>query len=154
MIRRLFISLFMICLIVPAWAAIEVRHFDTAQQEARYDHLTQTLRCLVCQDENLANSNADLAKQLRDQIYKMITTGSSNKQIIQYMVHRYGDFVLYDPPFMPTTYLLWIGPFALLIIGVFLMQLTLRRKRQKLTDTDTSNYEKARQLLADKEIKS
>ena len=152
--RKVFISLLMVCLIAPASASIEVRHFDNAQLESRYNHLINTLRCLVCQDENLANSNAELAGQLRDQVYKMVTDGSTDKQIIHYMVSRYGNFVLYDPPFMPTTYLLWIGPFALLIIGVIFMQVTLRRKRKDPTDTDTSNYEKARQLLADEEIKS
>lgn len=154
MIRRIFIPLLMVCLIAPAWAAIEVRHFDNEKLESRYNHLIETLRCLVCQDENLANSNAELAGQLRDQVYKMVTNGSTDKQIIHYMVSRYGDFVLYKPPFMPTTYLLWIGPFALLIIGVIVMQMTLRRKRQNPSDADASNYEKARQLLDDKEVKS
>lgn len=152
--RQVLLSLLMVSVLVPAWAGIEIRHFNTPQQEARYKHLTHTLRCLVCQNENLADSNAELAGQLRDQIYKMIEGGSSDKQIIKYMVSRYGNFVLYKPPFIPTTYLLWIGPFALLLIGIIIMQISLRRNRKTNSQIDPDNYDKARKLLADEEIKS
>jgi len=150
---RKFILLILLFAFVPAHAGIEVRSFKTPEQEARYKHLTNTLRCLVCQNENLADSNAELAGQLRDQIYKMINEGSNDKQIVEYMVARYGNFVLYSPPLIPTTYFLWIGPFVLLIIGIVIMQIIIRRNRVPTKNIDTKDYNKARELLADEETK-
>ena len=136
---------------VPVYAGIEVHDFKTPELEARYDHLTNTLRCLVCQNESLAASDAPLAKQLREKAYEMLNNGASDKQIVDYMVHRYGDFVLYTPPLMPTTYLLWIGPFALLVLGVVIMQVALRRNRKKQASLATPDLDKARALLSDKD---
>jgi len=151
--RQFILLLPLLFVILPAHAGIEIREFKTPQQEARYKHLTNTLRCLVCQNENLADSNAELAKQLRAQIYKMINEGSNDKQIVDYMVSRYGNFVLYSPPLIPTTYLLWIGPFALLLIGIVIMQIILRRNRIPTRRIDEEDYKKAREVLADEELK-
>jgi len=150
---RQFILLFLLFAIVPAHAGIEVRSFKTPELEARYKHLTSTLRCLVCQNENLADSNAELAGQLRNQIYKMLSEGDSDKQIVDYMVARYGNFVLYSPPLIPTTYFLWIGPFVLLIAGIVIMQIIIRRNRIPNKKINTEDYNKARDLLADEEMK-
>lgn len=151
--RRTILLLFLLCAIVPVRASIEVHQFKTPEQEARYKHLTNTLRCLVCQNENLADSNAELAKQLRAQIFKMLNDGANDKQIVDYMVSRYGNFVLYSPPLIPTTYLLWIGPFVLLIFGVVIMQIVIRRNRTQKQPIDTNDYNKARALLADEDTK-
>lgn len=152
--RQSILFLLLMCALVPVYAAIEVHQFKTPEIEARYRHLTTTLRCLVCQNEDLADSNAELAKQLRAQVYKMLNEGASDKQIIDYMVSRYGNFVLYSPPLIPTTYLLWIGPFALLIFGIVIMQIIIRRNRSKKQEIDSNDYNKARALLADEEPKS
>ncbi|MBI1425054.1 MAG: cytochrome c-type biogenesis protein CcmH [Gammaproteobacteria bacterium] len=154
MMRQFIVFTLMCAVLVPAFAGIEIHQFKTPELEARYKHLTSTLRCLVCQNENLADSNAELAKQLREQIYTMLNDGSSDKEIVDYMVSRYGNFVLYSPPLIPTTYLLWIGPFVLLIFGIIIMQIAIRRNRMQKQRIDDKDYNKARSLLADEESKS
>ena len=151
--RKFILFSFLLFLAIPVRAGIEVHQFKTPELEARYKHLTNTLRCLVCQNENLADSNAPLAKQLRDKAYEMLNAGASDKEVVDYMVHRYGDFVLYSPPFMPTTYLLWIGPFALLVLGIVIVQVIIRRNRKQKLTIDNNDYNKARELLADEDSK-
>jgi cytochrome c-type biogenesis protein CcmH len=96
--------------------------------EKRLVAITQELRCLVCQNESIADSQADLANDLRDEVREMIRAGKSDKEIIDFMVARYGDFVRYRPPVKPTTWLLWGGPFLLLVGGVCALVLFLRRR--------------------------
>lgn len=149
--RYLIVFSWLLLSVVPVYAGIEVHDFKTPELEERYNHLTNTLRCLVCQNESLAESNAPLAKQLREKAYEMLNNGATDKQIVDYMVQRYGDFVLYSPPLMPTTYLLWIGPFALLVIGIVIMQMILRRNRQQQPTLANPDLDKARALLSDKD---
>jgi len=96
--------------------------------EARLMHLSSVLRCLVCQNQTLADSNAELAVDLRNQIRAQMAAGRSDEQIVDYLVTRYGDFVLYRPPMKATTVLLWVGPFVLLVGGLAALGLTLRRR--------------------------
>jgi len=152
--RQFILLLSLLCVFVPVFAGIEVLQFKTPEQEARYKHLTTTLRCLVCQNENLADSNAQLAQQLRAQIYKMLNDGASDKEIVNYMVSRYGNFVLYKPPLIPATYLLWIGPFVLLLFGIIIMQVIIRRNRTQKLHIENDDYKKANALLTDEETKS
>jgi cytochrome c-type biogenesis protein CcmH len=107
----------------------EQRDFDTPEQLARYKHLIYELRCLVCQNQNLAESDADLAADLRREVQRMILEGKSDQDVIDFMVARYGDFVLYRPPLKARTVLLWAGPFVIAIGGVLLLLLQLRRRR-------------------------
>jgi len=101
-----------------AYASIETYQFDTPQQEQDYNTLIYELRCLVCQNQNLADSNAELAQDLRKQVHMMLVEQKQDKeQVVQYMVERYGDFVLYNPPVKAQTYLLWTGPFLFLLFG-------------------------------------
>ena len=97
--------------------------------EARLKDLAQELRCLVCQNQTIADSNAPLAVDLRQQIRGQIAQGRSDGQILDYMVERYGDFVLYRPPLKATTLLLWAGPFALVVLGVVVFLVVLRRRK-------------------------
>lgn len=129
--------------------------FDDPAQTEDFRALTSELRCLVCQNESLAGSNADLAQDLRKEIYEMMQAGKTKEEIIEFMVARYGDFVLYSPPLKPSTYPLWFGPLLLLAIGAFLLLRTLRRKQQS-TDTELSDEEQQRlaQLLDNPENKS
>lgn len=100
-------------------ASIETYQFDNAQQEADYKELIFELRCLVCQNQNLADSNAGLAKDLRQQVHKLLVEDKATKQeVIDYMVARYGEFVLYKPPVQSHTLLLWTGPLLFLLIGL------------------------------------
>lgn len=100
------------------------------ENEQRVRQLEEKLRCLVCQNQSLADSNAELAGDLRRQVREQVAAGRSDEQIVDYLVQRYGDFVLYEPPFKPTTALLWIGPFVLLAAAVLVLLATLRRRRQ------------------------
>jgi cytochrome c-type biogenesis protein CcmH len=101
---------------------------DTAEQQ-RLKKLSEELRCLVCQNQTLADSNADLAIDLRRQVESMISAGRSDREIRDYMVQRYGDFVLYRPPMQGNTFALWLGPFAMLGGGALIWWLVQRRSR-------------------------
>lgn len=131
-----------------AFAGVEVHEFEDPQQEQQYNRLIAELRCLVCQNQNLADSNAELAQDLRQEVYEMIQNGASDQEIINFMVARYGDFVLYRPPFKSTTAFLWIGPFIILLVG-FVILLMFIRKRRKVDEVqlDASEQARARELL-------
>jgi cytochrome c-type biogenesis protein CcmH len=120
---------FLSCLSLPAWGAIEAYQFADVATEEEYKELIKELRCLVCQNQNLADSDADLAKDLRQQTYEMLQQGKDRKQIVAYMVNRYGDFVLYNPPLKSNTMLLWVGPFALLLLVLILVIFRIRKNR-------------------------
>ena len=118
--------------------------------EARMMVIAEELRCLVCQNETIAASHADLAVDLKNQIRLKLQEGQSQKQILAFMVERYGDFVLYRPPLKTTTVLLWVGPFVLLGIAALMLVVNVRRRRRAvqpaaLSDADAA---KARALLA------
>ncbi len=96
----------------------------------RVVEVSEQLRCLVCQNQSIADSNAELAVDLRNQVIEQVKAGKSNKEIVDYMVERYGDFVLYKPPFKLSTAILWIGPLALLVIGLGAFYINLRRRKR------------------------
>ncbi len=129
--------------------AIEPRDFPTAEQDALYHELIEELRCLVCQNQNLAESNAPLAKDLRDEIAAMVTAGKGREEVVAFLVARYGDFVLYRPPLRPDTWLLWAGPFVLLVAGIGALALVLRRRSTAAgaPAPDPGSLERARALL-------
>lgn len=115
--------LIILMLALPAWAA----ELD-AELQTRYQALIAELRCLVCQNQNIAESNAPLAQDLRAQVKTMLIQGESDASIKAYMVERYGDFVLYRPPVKPQTWLLWGGPFLLLFAGLLIAWRLYHRK--------------------------
>lgn len=137
----LLISLTLLILPLSLFAGIEDHKFENEAQEALYVRLTKELRCLVCQNQNLADSNADLAKDLRQKAYEMVVDGKNHSEITEYMIARYGDFVMYSPPMKNTTYLLWIGPFAFLLIAVFALFYFLRRKSSNKDEQPQSKAE-------------
>lgn len=110
--------------------AIDPLPFQNRAQEVRFQNLTRQLRCLVCQNENLADSNAELARDLRLIVFKLMQEGRSDDQIKQYLVARYSNFVLYDPPLEPGTLLLWFGPPLMLLAGAGVVLVAVRRRRQ------------------------
>jgi len=133
--------------------AVEYRKFDQPEQEAAYKVLINELRCLVCQNQTIADSNAELAQDLRRQVYEMLQQGKSKDEIAEFMTQRYGDFVLYNPPFKAKTGLLWIGPIVFLVIGLVMLFLFTRRKRNaqniKLTEDEIKQKTKIKNLLND-----
>jgi len=154
--RRILLSMLVsLMLSIPTWAGIEIRHFDNPEQETLYNSLMFELRCLVCQNENLAASNAELAKDLRDEVYKMIIEKEWNEaQVKKYLVDRYGDFVLYKPPMKMSTFLLWFGPILMLLIGFGILFMMVRNNsKQPTTQLDDKSREEMRKLL-DTEDKS
>ena len=119
--------------------------------DARLKRLENELRCLVCQNQTLADSNADLADDLRREVRSLAVAGKTDDEIRAYLVARYGDFVLYDPPVKPTTWLLWFGPFALLVGGGGLWWVVLRRRARATGAAGRSAdaEERGRKLLDD-----
>jgi len=144
--------LILFTLSLTCYAGVEYKKFNTPEQEHTYKVLTEELRCLVCQNQTIADSNAELAKDLRRQVYEMLQQGKSKEQITDYMTERYGDFVLYNPPFKIKTSLLWIGPIAFLIIGLVLLIVFSRTKKStkntKLTDEELQKRAKIKDLLS------
>ena len=117
--------------------AIDPLPFKDRAEEVRFQNLTRELRCLVCQNQNLADSEAELAVELRRQVFTMMQSGKSDAEIKQYLVARYNDFVLYDPPVKAGTLLLWFLPGVLVLIGAGVVFNILRKKsRQPVTATD------------------
>ncbi|MGD8939766.1 MAG: cytochrome c-type biogenesis protein CcmH, partial [Gammaproteobacteria bacterium] len=114
------------------------------EMEKRVNAITAELRCLVCQNQTIADSHAALAVDLKNQVRQMVGSGKTQDQIVDYMVKRYGDFVRYRPPVKPTTYLLWAGPFILLVVGVVLLISNLRKRKQIIVDAPLSADENDR----------
>lgn len=133
---------------LSAYAAVEIKQFKTPQQEQRYKNLINEFRCVVCQNQNIADSNAELAQDLRKQVYKMINAGKSDDEILDFMVTRYGDFVLYRPLFNTNTFILWVGPFIIFVLGFYvLIRFIRQRKRIVTTELSANEKEKLKQLL-------
>jgi len=131
--------------------ALDTLQFNDPEQQAIYETLTSELRCLVCQNQTIGDSNAELAADLRRQVYEMLQQGKSKQEILQFMTDRYGDFVLYNPPFKAKTGLLWLGPVAFLLIGIITVVVFIRRKKTaaaSVVDAEqTEQLAKARRLL-------
>lgn len=129
-------------------AGVDAKKFENPEHEQIYNTLVSQLRCLVCQNQTIADSNAALAKDLRRQVFEMIQQGKTEQEIKTYMLTRYGDFVLYKPPFKLKTGLLWLGPAIFLLIGLLVIFFySRRRKKQEITELDVTEKEKIRQLL-------
>ena len=118
-----------LCLLLPLAAqAVQPLEFKDSAEETRFQHLTRQLRCLVCQNQNLADSDAGLAGDLRREVFDQMRAGKTDAQIKDYLVARYSQFVLYDPPLSGATWLLWFGPLLLLGIGAGIVVTLVRRR--------------------------
>ena len=135
-----FSALFMSLVLASALAiAQEPLVFDNEDQQLRFNALTEELRCLVCQNQNLADSDAPLAHDLRNEIFEMMNAGRSDGEIKQFLVERYGDFVLYRPPVKGNTLVLWLAPAILLAGGAAVVGFTVRKRRRLLADGNGAN---------------
>ena len=147
------VSLLAALLAFSVSAAVDVYDFDTPEQEALFHALGKELRCPKCQNNNIADSNAGLAQDLRQKVYEMIKQGKSEKEIVDYMVARYGNFVTYNPPVTRSTFILWAGPALFILLGftVLVMRSRQRKGHPVATDKhlDTEDEARLASLLAD-----
>ncbi len=144
-----FISSFLLALAIAvavnvATAKDAVPLADDPVTEQRLIAISEEMRCLVCQNESLAGSRSDLANDLRAEIRILIKEGKTDEQIRNFMVDRYGDFVLYRPPVKPITWLLWIGPFIILLAGIIGLMVYLRRRNQSVPSATLSDADNRR----------
>lgn len=146
-------ALFWLC--TPLFAQTQTGFLDLSDmsraQLQRYQALTMELRCLVCQNQSIADSNAELAQDMRKLVHEQIMQGRSDAQIKDYLIARYGDFVLYRPPVKASTWLLWFGPFGLLLMGLAtVVVISRRRARARPVRARADDAERLKKLL-DKE---
>jgi cytochrome c-type biogenesis protein CcmH len=142
--KWLFAALTALCFIQPALSGPAAPLLEDPVIEQRLNHIAEELRCLVCQNESLAGSRAELAMDLKREVRELIKAGKTDAQVKEFLVARYGDYVLYRPPVKPTTYLLWAGPFVLQLVGIALLVRYLRRRNRKVDDTALDEPEKQR----------
>ena len=126
--RQMLAALLLLTAAVPVFAIDSQPPFPDAAEQARYEALIHVFRCLVCQNETIADSDADLAADLRRQVHAMVAAGKSDAEIRAYLVDRYGNFVLYKPPMETNTWLLWGGPFLLLLAGLVVVAMVVKRR--------------------------
>jgi cytochrome c-type biogenesis protein CcmH len=136
-----------LCLFAPMLLAKEAAPMAAdPEMEERVNEIAAELRCLVCQNQTIADSHAELAVDLKNQVRDMVKSGQSQDQIVDYMVQRYGDFVRYRPPVKNTTYLLWAGPFLLLAIGLLVLVINLRKRAALVEDDAPLSPEQSERL--------
>jgi cytochrome c-type biogenesis protein CcmH len=123
--------LLLLCLTGPtAWAVIDTHEFESDVQRLRYHSFIDEMRCPKCQNQNLSGSDSPIAMDLRRELYDMIQDGRSDKEIVDFMVERYGDYILYRPRVTPVTFLLWFGPVVLLLVGLVVLIVIVRQRRR------------------------
>ncbi|KIO48980.1 cytochrome C biogenesis protein CcmH [Nitrosospira sp. NpAV] len=138
----MFLLLVLVLALPSSWAKEAAPVAEDPEIERRMIHLSEDLRCLVCQNESLAGSRADFANDLRREIREQMRANKSDKEIIDFLVARYGDFVLYRPPVKSTTLFLWFGPFIFLAIGAVLLVVYLKRRRRQIEDPVLSEHQR------------
>ena len=145
---RYFIQFAVLLLLIQTTFAenIEAKDFDSPNQERRYHALIEDIRCPVCQGQSISGSNSSLAKDLREQVRQMILSNKSNNQIYQFMVDRYGDFVVFKPPLNWKTYLLWFAPLVFLVF-CFIYLIRSTRVKDEIVTVSSGEIEKAKRLL-------
>ena len=136
--KQLFLAAILTLFGFQAIAIDRAPAFEDPVLQARYERLARELRCLQCRSETIADSNAQLAADLRRQLRELMAAGKSDQEIMQYMTDRYGDYVLYKPPVSPRTWLLWAAP-ALLVVGGGIVAFIVISRKSKLPDTDPAD---------------
>lgn len=146
MIRALLLML--VCTLTgSALATIDAYEFKSMDDEQRFRQLVEELRCPKCQNQNIADSNAPLAKDIKDRVFRLINDGMTNREITDYMVERYGDFVTYRPPLRPVTWFLWFGPFVLALLAAGIIFIRKLRQRSSASVQITPEQEARVQAL-------
>ncbi|KAB7895851.1 cytochrome c-type biogenesis protein CcmH [Rouxiella sp. S1S-2] len=147
------LSIFLgLALSFSVFAAIDTYQFKSVQQEQQYRQLTEQLRCPKCQNTNIAASDSIIAADMRTKVYQLLNEGQSSKQIVEYMVARYGNFVTYEPPVTPSTLILWVGPALFVLVGALVIILRARR-RQTGEKFSSQEQQRLAQLLGESDRK-
>ncbi len=152
-LRKFICAILLLLFVAPVFSAIQEYAFESEQEEDRFKKLTYEMRCPKCLNSNLAGSDAPIAADLRQEIYRQITEGRSNDEIIDFMSSRYGDFILYRPRLTLATFFLWFGPAILLLAGLFIVRRMLLASalvQQNETALSTDEQETLRKLLKTK----
>lgn len=138
LIQRMFMCVsLLLSVAVIAEEGSDTLEFNTDDQRSQYQRLTEELRCPKCQNQNIADSNAPIAKDLRNEVHRLILEGDNEEQIVDFMVERYGNFVVYKPKFDVSTYLLWLGPAVIALLGLVIVVVSARKKREALADSSS-----------------
>ncbi|MDX1695217.1 MAG: cytochrome c-type biogenesis protein [Ketobacteraceae bacterium] len=141
------LPLILLLMTLSLQASINVYEFEDEDRRQRFDQLIDELRCPKCQNQNIADSDAGVAKLIKDRVYKLVQEGKSKEEITDHMVARYGDFVTYRPPLKTSTLLLWFGPVAALLIAVIALVIYVRRNSRAPVSLSDSEHEKVEALL-------
>ena len=134
-------------------AAIETFQFDSVQQEQTFHELTKLLRCPKCQNQNISDSNSELAKDLRNKTYELLMQGKNQDEIVDYMVLRFGNFVRYDPPVTPATLFLLLGPLLFIIFVLLVLIRQIKKQKNNTASLDKDEQQKLQQLLKQQHAK-
>ena len=147
--RKLILPLFFIFSVFNSVVshAIDSFEFDNLKQEQTFHDLTKVLRCPKCQNQNISDSNAELAKDLRNKTYQLIKEGKTEDEVIDYMVARFGNFVRYDPPITPATIFLWLGPVFFILFGFFVLYKQAQRKSKTEDELDSEEENRLKEIL-------
>lgn len=142
-----FLLLFLLMLSSTSFAVVETYEFDSEQLNTRYHAFTDELRCPKCQNQNLSGSNSPIAADLRHELHRLLQEGKSDKEIIDFMVNRYGEFVLYRPRFNAETAILWLAPAILLLLGAMALTVIIVRQRQSISGDEITLADNERKAL-------
>ncbi len=130
-----------------AFSAIDTFEFDSLEQEQTFHDLTKVLRCPKCQNQNISDSNAELAKDLRNKTYELVKQGKTEDQVVDYMVARFGNFVRYDPPITPATIFLWLGPLLFILFGFLALYKQAKAKSKSEDKLDVEEEKRLKKIL-------
>lgn len=129
------------------YSAIDTFEFENVEQEKTFHDLTKVLRCPKCQNQNISDSNAELAKDLRNKTYELVKQGKTEDEVVDYMVARFGNFVRYDPPITPATIFLWIGPALFILFGFLVLFKQAKKKSRKEDELDSAEESRLQKIL-------
>ena len=139
--------------LTPAMAATSTYDFSSPEQEQTFRELTRELRCPKCQNQDIGDSDAELAKDLRDKSYELLQEGKNKQEVIDYMAARYGNFILYKPPFMASTMILWFGPVIVMLVGLWVVVMRTRNKPRHANDgLDAEQAARLKAMLSDETL--
>lgn len=145
--KHLHAIVLLLMLMPTAWSVSKILPFPEKKMEANYEWLTNNLRCQKCANQTLSDSQSDLASDLKKRVYKLVLTGKSKEEIVEYLIKRFGDRVAYDPPFRTTTAILWILPVLLLFTGLFVMVKAIHNRQKSAVNKDQTLNESELQRL-------